>query len=134
MDSWVLCEGETIADGRSVLRHLGGGRRHEVDPAWDDRLRAIVVAKLLRPDLVADERALAALAAEAALLEFLHLEFVGPGRVFLVAAVDLTGDDSETKAAARLADLGRRVEERELVERAMITLSRPDAPALTSTP
>ena len=61
---------------------------------------------------------------------FLHLEFVGPGRVFLVAAVDLTGDDTETRAATRLADLGRRLERNELVERAMITLSRSDAPAL----
>ncbi|GAA5035260.1 cation transporter [Terrabacter aeriphilus] len=61
---------------------------------------------------------------------FLHLEFVGPGRVFLVAAVDLTGDDSESQVAVRLAELGRRIEERELVERAMITLSRPDAATL----
>jgi cation diffusion facilitator family transporter len=61
---------------------------------------------------------------------FLHMEFVGPGRVFLVAAVDLTGDDTEAKAAARLAELGRQVEEREVVERAMITLSRSDAPAI----
>ncbi|HYI19167.1 MAG TPA: protein kinase [Solirubrobacteraceae bacterium] len=69
MDSWALCEGDTIAPGRHVLRHLGGGRRHEVYLAWDDRLRATVVAKLLRPDLVADRRALAALTAEAALLD-----------------------------------------------------------------
>ena len=69
MDSWALCEGDTIAGGRHVLRQLGGGRRHEVYLAWDDRLRATVVAKLLRPGLVADERALAALAAEAALLD-----------------------------------------------------------------
>ncbi len=63
-------------------------------------------------------------------MTFLHLEFVGPGRVFLVAAVDLTGDDSESQVAVRLAELGRRIEERELVERAMITLSRPDAATL----
>ena len=63
-------------------------------------------------------------------MTFLHMEFVGPGRVFLVAAVDLTGDDTEAKAAARLAELGRQVEEREVVERAMITLSRSDAPAI----
>jgi serine/threonine protein kinase len=69
MDSWALCEGDTIAGGRHVLRHLGGGRRHEVYLAWDDRLRATVVTKLLRPDLVEDERALTALAAEAGLLD-----------------------------------------------------------------
>ena len=59
---------------------------------------------------------------------FLHLEFVGPGKVFLVAAVDLTGDDTEAKVAGRLAELGLKIEEREVVERAMITLSRSDAP------
>ena len=61
---------------------------------------------------------------------FLHLEFVGPGRVFLVAAVDLTGDDPEAKVADRLAALGHRIEEHELVELAMITLSKTDAPTL----
>src|SRR3954462_8704765 len=55
---------------------------------------------------------------------FLHLEFIGPGRVFLVAAVDLTGDDVESRVAERLAALGRQIEERELVELAMVTLSR----------
>ena len=58
---------------------------------------------------------------------FLHLEFVGPGRVFLVAAVDLTGDETEQLVATRLTELGRRLERHELVERAMITLSRADA-------
>jgi cation diffusion facilitator family transporter len=61
---------------------------------------------------------------------FLHLEFVGPGRVFLVAAVDLTGDDPEAKVADRLAALGHRIEEHELVELAMITLSKTDAHTL----
>ncbi len=61
---------------------------------------------------------------------FLHLEFVGPGRVFLVAAVDLTGDDPEARVADRLAALGHRIEEHELVELAMITLSKTDAPTL----
>ena len=41
-------------------------------------------------------------------MTFLHLEFVGPGRVFLVAAVDLTGDDTESEVAGRLAELGHR--------------------------
>ena len=61
---------------------------------------------------------------------FLHLEFVGPGRVFLVAAVDLVGNDDEASAANRLTALGRRFEELDVVERAMITLSSTDAPTI----
>jgi cation diffusion facilitator family transporter len=64
-------------------------------------------------------------------LTFLHLEFVGPAKVFLVAAVDLVGNEDEASVAHRLTALGRRFEQEDLVERAMITLSSPDAPTLT---
>jgi cation diffusion facilitator family transporter len=39
-------------------------------------------------------------------LTYLHLEFVGPSRVFVVAAVDLVGDDTEGHLAVRLDALG----------------------------
>jgi hypothetical protein len=58
---------------------------------------------------------------------FLHLEFVGPGKVFLVAAVDLVGDETEAKVADRLTALGHTIERHQVVERAVITLSSPDA-------
>ena len=58
---------------------------------------------------------------------FLHLEFVGPGKVFLVAAVDLVGDETEAKVADRLTALGHAIEEHQVVARAVITLSSPDA-------
>lgn len=54
---------------------------------------------------------------------FLHLEFVGPGKVFLIAAVDLTGDAPEPLVAQRLHDVRMRIEEREHVERAVLTLA-----------
>jgi serine/threonine protein kinase len=38
-----------------VVRPLGGGNRYEVLLAWDDRLFALVVAKVLRPHLVNEE-------------------------------------------------------------------------------
>jgi cation diffusion facilitator family transporter len=57
---------------------------------------------------------------------FLHLEFVGPGKVFLIAAVDLTGDAPEPEVARRLHDARARIEEREHVERAVLTLSVPE--------
>ena len=57
---------------------------------------------------------------------FLHLEFVGPGKVLLVGAVDLTGDAPEPQVAQRLHAVTARIEEREHVERAVLTLSVPE--------
>ena len=68
-ESWELVEGDEIAEGRSVLKSLGGGHLYEVYLVWDDRLFAVMVAKLLRPDLADDERARRGLAREAAALE-----------------------------------------------------------------
>ena len=67
--SWELEEGAEIAPGRSVLKQLGGGNRFEVLLVWDDRLFAITVAKVLRPDYAEGERALADLKEEAEALE-----------------------------------------------------------------
>jgi len=63
--SWQLEEGAEIGPGRSVLKHLGGGNRYEVMLVWDDRLFAITVAKVLRPDYAQEKRALAELGEEA---------------------------------------------------------------------
>ena len=54
--SWRLAESDEIVPGRGALELLGGGRRYEAYLAWDEHLHALVVAKLLRPDQVADER------------------------------------------------------------------------------
>jgi eukaryotic-like serine/threonine-protein kinase len=67
--SWEFAEGDEIASERSVLRSLGGGSRYEVYLVWDERMFAICVAKLLRPDQVTDERALRDLGREAEVLE-----------------------------------------------------------------
>jgi serine/threonine-protein kinase len=69
MQSWRFEEGHEIADGRQAVRLLGGGTRYEAYLAWDELMRTLVVAKLLRPDQVDDERALASLHHEARLLE-----------------------------------------------------------------
>ena len=63
--SWELAEGAAVAPGRSVLRLLGGGNSFEVFLVWDDERLAVMVAKLLRPHLVADERSLRDLRLEA---------------------------------------------------------------------
>ena len=67
--AWEFEEGAEIAPGRSVVRSLGGVSRYEVHLVWDERLYALTVAKLLRPDQVEDDRALHELREEAAALE-----------------------------------------------------------------
>ena len=68
-NAWELEEGTEIAPGRSVLKALGGGHEYEVYLVWDDRLFAIMVAKLLRPHLLDDERSRRHLEREAQALE-----------------------------------------------------------------
>jgi serine/threonine protein kinase len=70
--TWDLAEGDEIALGRYAVELLGGGTKYEAYLAWDDRLHALVVAKMLRPDLTDDPSALAGLAAEAEKLERLQ--------------------------------------------------------------
>lgn len=74
------------------------------------------------------ERLLAAVAEHPAVarVTYLHLEYVGPRRVFLVAAVDLTGDDREPVLARRLRALEAELETSALVEDAVLTLSAPE--------
>jgi serine/threonine protein kinase len=67
--SWGLEEGAEIAEGRSVVENLGGGRRYEVYLVWDERLYSLAVAKVLRPDRVERDSAVRALRREAELLE-----------------------------------------------------------------
>jgi eukaryotic-like serine/threonine-protein kinase len=57
-DSWEFDEGAPITDQRTVLKWLGGGSRYEVYLVWDAYLFSLVVAKILRPGQVAEERAL----------------------------------------------------------------------------
>lgn len=66
--TWGFAEGDALADGRYLLRPLGGGSLCEVWLAWDERLLSLVVAKILRPDQVDDAHARADLEREAALL------------------------------------------------------------------
>ena len=67
--TWGFAEGDPIGPGRTVLRGLGGGTRYEVVLVWDDRRFAVMVAKVLRPHVASDERALRELREEAEALE-----------------------------------------------------------------
>ncbi len=62
---WALERGAQLSRDLRLMQPLGGGDRYEVWVAWDDRLLAPVVVKLLRPNLIGDERARRAMAREA---------------------------------------------------------------------
>jgi hypothetical protein len=62
---------------------------------------------------------------------YLHLEFVGPGRVYLIAAVDLVGDGTEKDVARKLRDIERSLQEIDLIEVAILTVSVDDEPTLS---
>ena len=63
-------------------------------------------------------------------ITYLHVEFVGPSRVYLVAAVDLTGNQREHDLAVRLRQVEKDIEGYAVVEEAVLTLSTQDEPAL----
>jgi cation diffusion facilitator family transporter len=64
-------------------------------------------------------------------ITYLHLEFIGPERLSLVAAVDLAGDERESGVALRLRTLERRIEEIPVIGSAVLTLSVGDEPSLS---
>ena len=69
---WEFREEDEIVPGLTALTLLGGGLRYEAYLAWHERLRSLVVAKVVRPDLVEDEATLAGLQREIELLERLN--------------------------------------------------------------
>ncbi len=97
-----------------------------------DRNRDFLVGQAASPQLRA--RALEALreAPDVERVTFLHLEFVGPGEIFLTAAVDLVGDETEPTVADQLRAISDRLEAEENIVVALITLSTRDDVALES--
>jgi cation diffusion facilitator family transporter len=61
---------------------------------------------------------------------YVHVEYVGPDRVFLVAAVDLRGDETESNVAVVLRRIERELEEDDRIEEAILTLSTPEDASL----
>lgn len=62
---------------------------------------------------------------------YLHAEFVGSARLYVVAAVDIVGDEIESGLAHRLRAVEARLEAHPNIEEAVITLSTSDEPSLT---
>jgi cation diffusion facilitator family transporter len=63
---------------------------------------------------------------DVAKVRYLRLEFIGPKQLFLVASVDLTGDEAESSVARRLRRLERELEADPFVVDAVLTVSEPD--------
>jgi serine/threonine protein kinase len=66
--SWGFAEGDEIVPGRYALEELGGGHQYEAWLAWDEPRACLVVAKIVRPNLVEDDLVMAGLRREAELL------------------------------------------------------------------
>lgn len=60
----------------------------------------------------------------------LHVEYVGPRRLFVVAAVDLVGDEPESSLAVRLRRVEAELETEPMIEDAVLTLALPEEPSL----
>ena len=71
---------------------------------------------------------------DVASVRYLRLEFVGPKQLFLVASVDLTGDDAESSVARRLRRLERELETNPYVVDAVLTVSEPEGGPTPSGP
>ncbi|WP_226913323.1 cation diffusion facilitator family transporter [Gephyromycinifex aptenodytis] len=65
---------------------------------------------------------------------FLHMEYVGPSKVLLIAAVDLADDDVESVLQTRIQAIEDRLEGNAFIARAFLTLSAPGMPPLSPTP
>ncbi|GAA1625793.1 cation diffusion facilitator family transporter [Georgenia ruanii] len=71
---------------------------------------------------------------EVARVTYLHLEFVGPRQVFLVASVDLEGDVVESAVAPQLRRVEAACEAVPLVRKAVVTVAGPNEPSLPLPP
>lgn len=136
--------GILLAGGGIALHQLTG------DPAWD-AIGSIAVGLLLAAaaiflmrrnmEYLLGEGLPPALRGQvlARLLEhpeieritYLHVEYVGPQRLFVVAAVDLVGDDTEPHLALRFRRVEADIERDPMIEDAVLTLAPPDEPALS---
>jgi Co/Zn/Cd efflux system component len=95
-----------------------------------DRNRRFLIGEQVQPALrqVALQRLLEHPDVER--VTYLHLEYVGPSRIYLVAAVDMTGDEAEHDLAVRLRRVERELEDHDVIEEAVLTLATAEEPSL----
>lgn len=96
---------------------INQNRRYITGQESDPKLREATIDRLKR--LPGVER-----------VAYLRLEFVGPRQTFLVASVDLDGEQPESQVAQRLRELEAELEEESYVREAILTLATKGEPAL----
>ncbi|MUK02147.1 cation diffusion facilitator family transporter [Vibrio cholerae] len=96
-----------------------------------DRNRRFLVGQAVSPELLRSVAGRLEAHGSIERVTYLHLEYVGPERLYLVAAVDLVGDNREHDVAVALRAVETDIEEHERIEEAVLTLSTPDEPTLT---
>jgi cation diffusion facilitator family transporter len=95
-----------------------------------DRNRRFLVGENVRPEVRTEVLRRLLERPDVDRVTYLHLEFIGPSRLYLVAAVDMAGDDVEHHLAVRLRGLERQLELDDLIEEAVLTLATPDEASL----
>jgi cation diffusion facilitator family transporter len=96
-----------------------------------DRNRRFLVGEAVPADLQRQVLGFLLKRPEVERVTYLHLEFVGPSRYYLVAAVDVVGESTETKVAYLLRRVEDAMEEQDVIEEAVLTLSTPEDAAIT---
>jgi cation diffusion facilitator family transporter len=93
--------------------------------------RKFLIGEAVNPDLRRGALQLLLEHPEITRVTYLHLEYVGPGQVFLVAAVDLEGNSPEDELAERLRRLNEELQAKPHILRAVLTLSTQREAAVT---
>jgi cation diffusion facilitator family transporter len=95
-----------------------------------DRNRRFLVGEMVRPEIRTEVLRRLLSRPDIDRITYLHLEYLGPGRLYLVAAVDMSGDEVEHDLAVRLRRVERLLEDHDLIEEAVLTLATPDEKSL----
>ncbi len=92
-----------------------------------DRNRRFLVGQAVPERIRAETIAAITAHAEVDRVTYLRMMFIGPHQMYLVASVDLVGDDAESSVATTLRSLERRVEDLPGVVEAVLTVSTPES-------
>ncbi|MFC7878996.1 cation diffusion facilitator family transporter [Isoptericola sp. NPDC057391] len=95
-----------------------------------DRNRRFLVGEAARPETRAAVLEHLVTLPQVERVTYLRLEYVGPRSLYLVASVDLSGNEPEETVARRLDDLERAATRVPVIAGAVFTVSTPEEPSL----